>query len=87
MEKEIILKNSSGLHARPATLFVQEAKKYNCEIEIEKDGKKVNAKSIIGILSLGISQGSLIKIRAIGADEAEAADALVKLIDDKFGEA
>lgn len=86
MEREIVLQNSAGLHARPAALFIQEAKKYSCEIEVEKDGKKANAKSILAILSLGITKGSLIKIRASGTDEREALDALTGLIDSKFDE-
>jgi Phosphotransferase System HPr (HPr) Family len=58
MEREVTLLNKTGLHARPAALFVQEASKYKCDIKVEKDGKQVNAKSIMGILSLGVSQGT-----------------------------
>lgn len=86
MEREVTLLNKTGLHARPAALFVQEASKYKSDIRVEKDGKQVNAKSIMGILSLGVSQGTKIKITANGEDEKEAVEGLVKLVESKFGE-
>lgn len=86
MEKEIKILNKSGLHARPATIFVKEAAKFKSEIRIEKDGKQVSAKSIIGILSCGLEQGSKVKIIAAGEDESEAINALVNIIENKFGE-
>lgn len=86
MEREVTLLNKTGLHARPAALFVQEASKYKSDIKVEKDGKQVNAKSIMGILSLGVSQGTRIKITANGEDEKEALEGLVKLVESKFGE-
>lgn len=86
MEREITITNKTGLHARPATIFVSEANKYKCEIKVEKDGKLVNAKSIMGILSLGVSQGAKIRIIANGENETEAVNALVKLVENKFGE-
>ncbi len=86
MDREATLLNKTGLHARPAALFVQEASKYKSDIKVEKDGKQVNAKSIMGILSLGVAQGTKIKITANGVDEKDALDALVKLVASKFGE-
>lgn len=86
MKKSVTLLNESGLHARPAAMFVQEASKYKSNIMIEKDGKQVSAKGILGVLSLGISKGTVINIIAEGEDEAAAVDALVKLVQNKFGE-
>lgn len=86
MEREVVVINKQGLHARPATAFVQVAGKYKCDVTIEKEGKSVNAKSILGILSLGIASGSNIKIKTEGEGAAEALEALVKLVENKFGE-
>lgn len=80
-KKSLILKNPEGLHARPAAIFVQEANKFESEIEIEFQGNKVNGKSIIGIMSLGAFHGEEISIIAKGRDEKEAVKALEKLID------
>ncbi|MGB9678464.1 MAG: HPr family phosphocarrier protein [Thermoanaerobacteraceae bacterium] len=85
-EKVIEIKNKTGLHARPAALFVQTASKFSSQIWVEKDNKKVNAKSIMGIMSLGVSQGSTVTLSADGDDEEAAIKALVDLIDSKFGE-
>ncbi|WP_350343381.1 HPr family phosphocarrier protein [Proteinivorax tanatarense] len=78
--------NESGLHARPASLFVKEAGKFEAEITVVKDDKEVNAKSIMGIMSLGAGKGSELTIKADGDDEKEALNALKELIDKKFGE-
>jgi len=86
MEREVVITNKLGLHARPATVFVQEAGKYKCNVMVEKDGKSINAKSILGILSLGITNGNTIKIKTEGENEAEALEALVKIVENKFGE-
>jgi phosphocarrier protein HPr len=86
VEKEVVVRNKTGLHARPGGLFCQESKKYESEIQIEKGDRRANAKSIINILSLGITQGSKIKIIARGPDEKEAVEALASLIESKFGE-
>lgn len=85
-EKEVTILNSSGLHARPAVLFVQQANKYKCAVKIEKDGRQVNAKSILLVLSLGISKNSKIKIITEGENEKELLDSLINLIENKFGE-
>lgn len=79
MEKitqEITVNNPCGLHARPAALFVQIANKYDSSVRIEKDGEIVDGKSIIGILSLGINKGTLIKLIVDGADSIEATEEL-----------
>lgn len=81
VEKSFEIKNETGLHARPASLFVQKAAKYKSSIKLLKDGKEANAKSIISVLSLGASKGSEIKIMATGEDEQEAVNGLVELLD------
>ena len=83
---EIMITNSSGLHARPATFFIQKANFYKSTILIEKDNRKVNAKSLLGVLSLGIAKGMTITIIADGIDENTAVDALCDLIDSGFEE-
>lgn len=83
-EKSTEIKNEIGLHARPASLFIQEAIKYSSDIEVEKDGKKYNGKSIMGILSMSAAHGETIIIRAEGEDEEEAVDALIDLVDNKI---
>lgn len=79
-EKNVVVKLKTGLHARPAALFVQEANKYAAEIFVHKEEKKVNAKSIMGIMSLAISTNTEIKISAEGADAQEAVDALSEIV-------
>lgn len=76
----VVVKLKTGLHARPAALFVQEANKFSAEIFVEKDDKKVNAKSIMGIMSLAISSGTEIGISAEGTDAEQAVRALVDLV-------
>ncbi|MGG1616717.1 HPr family phosphocarrier protein [Paenibacillus sp. NRS-1781] len=76
----VVVRLKTGLHARPAALFVQEANKYSSEIFVEKEDKKVNAKSIMGIMSLAISTGTEINISAEGADAEQAVNALVNLV-------
>lgn len=81
ISRSVTIKNSHGLHARPATFFIQEANSYKCSIWVEKEDCRVNAKSLLGVLSLGIVKGTTITIIADGADEAAAVDGLVALID------
>ncbi len=81
VEKSFVIKNETGLHARPASVFVKEANKYKSNISIFKDNKESNAKSIISLLSLGAVKGTLIKIVANGEDEDDAIDGLVKLLE------
>ncbi|AOT70354.1 HPr family phosphocarrier protein [Geosporobacter ferrireducens] len=84
---EVIISNKSGLHARPASLFVKEAGKYDSIIKVIKNGKEYDSKSIIGILSMGAVEGDRITISAEGPDEKEAVEGLVRLLESKFGEA
>lgn len=79
-EKNVVVKLKTGLHARPAALFVQEANKFSAEIFVHKGEKKVNAKSIMGIMSLAISTNTEIKISAEGSDAQEAVDSLVDIV-------
>ena len=84
--QEVTVNNEVGLHARPATYFIQKANEFKSGIWVEKDERRVNAKSLLGVLSLGIVGGTTIKIIADGADEQEAVDALVKLVETGFAE-
>ncbi|TCL76895.1 phosphocarrier protein [Hydrogenispora ethanolica] len=81
-ERRITIKNPTGLHARPASLLVREAQQMQSELTIEKDGKTVNLKSLISLLSLGVAMGDTVLIRAAGADEAEALQRLERVIED-----
>lgn len=83
---DIEIKHAVGLHARPASLFAQTASKFSSEISIAYDGKTINAKSILGILSLGVGKNAQITIIAEGEDEEDAVEALKKLIGSNFGE-
>lgn len=78
--KEAVVNNQVGLHARPATFFIQKANEYKSSIWIEKEERRVNAKSLLGVLSMGIMDGTTISLIADGADEAEALEALSKLL-------
>ncbi|MDB5085864.1 MAG: phosphate transporter permease [Bacilli bacterium] len=79
-EKTVTVKLRSGLHARPAALFVQQANKFSSDVFVEKQGKSVNAKSIMGIMSLAIGTGAEIVIRAEGSDADKAVDSLVEMV-------
>ena len=80
ISRSVTIKNSVGLHARPATFFVQKANCFKSSIWVEKDDCRVNAKSLLGVLSLGIVKGTSVTIIADGIDEAEAVDSLETLI-------
>ncbi len=82
--REVEVQNQVGLHARPATFFIQKANEFRSTIWVEKDERRVNAKSLLGVLSLGIVGGTTIKIIADGNDEAAAVDSLVRLIESGF---
>ncbi len=84
--KEVTVQNHVGLHARPATFFIQKANEFKSSIWVEKQERRVNAKSLLGVLSLGIVGGTEIKIIADGTDEEQAIDSLVKLIESGFAE-
>lgn len=83
---KVQLLNKTGLHARPASLFVAAAKKFQSEISVSKDGEEFDAKSMLSILSMGAFKGDTLIISALGADEKEAITELERLIEDKFGE-
>lgn len=82
-EKTYKIIEETGIHARPATLIVREAGKFNSNIELEYNGKTVNLKSIMGIMSLGIGKNAVIKIKANGTDENEAMNAIDELMKKK----
>jgi len=84
--KKLAIKNSLGIHARPAGLFAQIASKFNAQIAVEKNGMTVDGKSIMEVMMLGAGKGSSITIKAKGEDAESALNALEKLIEDKFGE-
>ena len=84
--KEVVIKNQVGLHARPATFFIQKANEFKSSIWVEKEERRVNAKSLLGVLYLGIVKGTAITIIADGADEDEAIATLAELIDSDFSE-
>ena len=86
VKKEVTVTNNIGLHARPATFFIQKANTYKCSVWVEKDERKVNAKSLLGVLSLGIAKGMTITLIADGQDEVGAIDGLVELIRTGFAE-
>jgi phosphocarrier protein len=86
VSKEVVINNQVGLHARPATFFIQKANEFKCSIWVEKEERRVNAKSLLGVLSLGIVKGTTINIIADGADEAEAIETLATLVASDFSE-
>jgi len=84
--KKATIMNQVGLHARPATFLIQKANEFKSSIWIEKDERKVNAKRLLGVLSLGVAKGAAINIIADGTDEVQAVDTLCALIDSDFAE-
>lgn len=86
VSRSVTIQNSVGLHARPATFFIQKANSYKCSIWVEKEDCRVNAKSLLGVLSLGIVKGTTITLIADGSDENEAVSGLVDLVNSGFPE-
>lgn len=86
ISREVVITNSSGLHARPATFFIQKATSYQASIWLEKDERRVNAKSLLGVLSLGVAKDMTVTLIADGQDENAAIAGLVDLIDSGFSE-
>ncbi|MBQ6829611.1 MAG: HPr family phosphocarrier protein [Clostridia bacterium] len=84
--KDVLVQNQVGLHARPATFFIQKANEYKSSLWVEREDRRVNAKSLLGVLSLGIVGGTTIRIIADGADEEDAVEALVALVQSGFTE-
>ena len=85
-DKDFVVQNQVGLHARPATFFIQKANEFKSSIWVEKEERRVNAKSLLGVLSLGIVGNTAIRIIADGPDEEKAVEALVKLVESGFAE-
>lgn len=86
LTREVTINNQVGLHARPATFFIQKANEFKSNIWIEKDDRKVNAKSLLGVLSLGIVKGTSVNLIADGSDEKDALNTLESLINSDFSE-
>ena len=86
ISREVVINNTLGLHARPAMFFIQKANSYPCSVWIEKDDRLVNAKSLLGVLSLGISKGMSVNLMADGQSEEAALNGLCELIDSGFAE-
>lgn len=86
ISKEVTLQNEVGLHARPATFFIQKANEFKSLITVSKDDRKVNAKSLLGVLSLGITKGTKVTLSADGPDEEEAINELESLIMSNFSD-
>ena len=84
--QEVTINNEVGLHARPATFFIQKANEFKSGIWVQKNERRVNAKSLLGVLSLGITKGTTITLLADGSDEKEAVAALSELVSGNFGE-
>ena len=84
--KDVVVQNQVGLHARPATFFIQKAIEFKASIWVEKEERRVNAKSLLGVLSLGIVGGTAIRIIADGSDEQAAVEGLVTLVESGFAE-
>ncbi|MCI8359898.1 MAG: HPr family phosphocarrier protein [Clostridiales bacterium] len=84
--KDVVVQNQVGLHARPATFFIQKANEYKSSIWVEKEERRVNAKSLLGVLSLGIVGGTTIRVIADGADEEQAVEGLISLVQFGFAE-
>ena len=78
--KEVVINNQVGLHARPATFFIQKANEFKSSIWVEVENRRINAKSLLGVLSMGITKGTTVNIIADGADEEEAVKALSEML-------
>ncbi len=86
LQREMVVSNLKGIHARPAALFVKTANKFEANVFVEKDGETVNGKSIMGLMMLAAGPGSRIRVTADGGDAPAALDEIEKLLAGKFGE-
>jgi phosphocarrier protein HPr len=86
LTKELIISNKLGIHARPAALFVKTANRFSCDIFVEKDGEKINGKSIMGLMMLAAGPGSKVTLHVRGADAVQAIAELEALVQRKFDE-
>ena len=87
MTKDLVVTNKLGIHARPAAMFVKTANRFACDIFVEKDGEKVNGKSIMGLMMLAAGPGSILTVHAHGPDASQALAELENLFEQKFEEA
>ncbi len=85
-QREIEIVNKLGLHARASAKLTQLAAKYQCDVSLARNGRKINAKSIMGVMMLAAGQGTEVELEVDGHDEAQAAEAIATLVNDKFGE-
>jgi phosphocarrier protein len=85
-EKQVTVTNPLGVHARPAAMIVQTATKFKSEVSLTKEGREVNGKSMLGVMTLAAEMGSVITIRADGPDEVKAIEAIVRVFEIRFGE-
>jgi phosphocarrier protein len=86
LERDVNIENKLGLHLRAAAVFIETANKFPCQVHVRKDGRTINAKSIMGLMTLGATYGSTITIVVDGDSESEAVDALAVLVKNRFGE-
>ena len=86
VSKEVVVNNQVGLHARPATFFIQKANEFKSSIWVEREERRVNAKSLLGVLSLGILKGTAVTLIAEGVDESAAVATLAELVESNFAE-
>ena len=84
--RDVVVQNKLGLHARPASMFVKLATRFECEIFVEKEGEEVNGKSIMGLMMLAAASGTTLTIRAEGGDAGQAVDELEQLVQRNFEE-
>ena len=85
-EVTLTIRNKAGLHARPAALFVQTANRFKSKVVAAREGREVNAKSILSVLSLGADQGAVVMVSTEGEDETQAIEAICLLVENNFGE-
>lgn len=86
IEREVTIRNRAGLHTRPASMLVRTASQFESEVFLRRDNYEINGKSVIGVMTLAAEQGASLTLIVEGEDEEEAADAIVDLFDDGFGE-
>jgi phosphocarrier protein HPr len=85
-EKNVLIQNKLGMHLRAAAVFIEAANRFSCQVYVRKDERSVNAKSIMGLMTLGATYGSEIAIQTDGDDETEALQSLLAVVNDRFGE-
>jgi phosphocarrier protein len=86
IEQEVTVRNRAGIHTRPASMIVRTASQFDADVYIQKDDYEINGKSVIGVMTLAAEQGATLTLIFDGEDESEAADAIVELFEDGFGE-